>query len=341
MILPQSGPTAGVRRSAFTLVELLVVIAIIGVLIALLLPAVQQAREAARRTECRNNLKQLALASLTFHDTFGSFQAGDISADANCGNGNSFTYNSGVSSLGLLLPYVEQDALYNQMDSWKSMEQRRAGAKGTASWCYGNDGDWMYHWYYNYDPGTNAAAKIKVNAFTCPSDTFRGDSSFLNLQANCEDGGGEGAKCSSTGSGYGFSGYVTGNGDYQFTSYLPTGGYLGRLENQQSRYAGIFGSWTKVGLRDVTDGSSNTFLYGEATGGDGNNYFWLGAGPLPTGWGLKGPREASWYHNTSEHPGGVQFAMADGSVQFIPLTIDFSTYVYLSACADGRVIGDY
>lgn len=329
------------RRFAFTLVELLVVIAIIGVLVALLLPAVQQAREAARRTECRNNLKQIALASITFHDTFGSFQPGDVSADGNCGLSNSYQYNSGVSSLGVLLPYVEQDNLYNQMDSWKSVEHRKAGKKGTASWCYGYEGGYMYHWNYSSNPGTKAASKIPVNAFTCPSDTFRGDKAYLHLQAWCKDGGSEGSKCSASGSSYDFSGYVGNTQDYALTSYLPVGGYLGRLDNTNGAWAGIFGGWSQTRIRDVTDGTSNTLLYGETTGGDTLNFTWMGAGAFNSAWGLENPRSADWYHNSSEHPGGVQFAMADGSVQFIPITIDYTTYIGLAGLADGIVVGGY
>ena len=88
------------RRRAFTLVELLVVIAIIGVLVALLLPAVQAAREAARRMSCSNNLKQLSLALHNHHDTHGSFPYGNYA-----GWGHSWTAN--------ILPYMEQDPLYD------------------------------------------------------------------------------------------------------------------------------------------------------------------------------------------------------------------------------------
>ena len=90
----------------FTLVELLVVIAIIGVLIALLLPAVQQAREAARRMQCSNNLKQLGLALHNYHDTFNYFPS------RNAGTANQGRRISGMMSL---LPYIEQQALYNRL----------------------------------------------------------------------------------------------------------------------------------------------------------------------------------------------------------------------------------
>ncbi|EAQ81759.1 DUF1559 domain-containing protein [Blastopirellula marina] len=94
------------RRLAFTLVELLVVIAIIGVLIALLLPAVQQARESARRMQCINRMKQIGLALHTYHDTYSAFPAMQIQAAP--------ARPSGFASL---LPYIEQTAIYDGMTS--------------------------------------------------------------------------------------------------------------------------------------------------------------------------------------------------------------------------------
>lgn len=99
------------RRSAFTLVELLVVIAIIGILVALLLPAVQAAREAARRTECTNKVKQLALATHNFHDTYKKNPPAYNEVVTNVGSkikGNLFVY---------ILPFVEQTSLYNSTDN--------------------------------------------------------------------------------------------------------------------------------------------------------------------------------------------------------------------------------
>ena len=95
--------TPSSRRGGFTLVELLVVIAIIGVLIALLLPAVQQARESARRTQCVNNLKQVGLAVHNFHDTFGELPPSRIQ----------YEY---LGWSAVLLPFMEQTNLYDQLD---------------------------------------------------------------------------------------------------------------------------------------------------------------------------------------------------------------------------------
>src|SRR5688500_11754628 len=103
------------RRSAgFTLVELLVVIAIIGVLVALLLPAVQSARESSRRTQCLNHLKQVGLAVHNYHDTLGLFPPGRMGCDCwdddVCGKRSSLT-RPGTSGFAMLLPFVEQQPL--------------------------------------------------------------------------------------------------------------------------------------------------------------------------------------------------------------------------------------
>lgn len=103
------------RPRGFTLIELLVVIAIIAILIALLLPAVQQAREAARRTQCRNNMKQLGIAMHNYHDVHKTFppSPGDGPIDPDAGNKENW---NGWSGLAMLLPYVDQAPLFNQLD---------------------------------------------------------------------------------------------------------------------------------------------------------------------------------------------------------------------------------
>lgn len=97
----------------FTLIELLVVIAIIAILIALLLPAVQQAREAARRTQCKNNLKQLGLAMHNYHDVYNAFPPGAVHSSVPRGNGGT---SFGPSFYAMLLPYVERSTMYQQME---------------------------------------------------------------------------------------------------------------------------------------------------------------------------------------------------------------------------------
>src|SRR6187549_672554 len=104
-------------RSAFTLVELLVVIAIIGVLVALLLPAVQAAREAARRTQCGNNLKQLGIALHNYHDVAGRLPCNINRVIITLGSGGSLANDRNQAShLVNLLPYLEQRPLYDQIN---------------------------------------------------------------------------------------------------------------------------------------------------------------------------------------------------------------------------------
>src|SRR5437773_558439 len=106
---------SGLRR-AFTLVELLVVIAIIGVLVALLLPAVQSARESARRMSCMNNLKQIGLALHNHHDAFGTFPPGGVTNGTCCGT------QSGATWTIYILPFIEQQMLYDKYDFTQTNE---------------------------------------------------------------------------------------------------------------------------------------------------------------------------------------------------------------------------
>ena len=139
------------RRRGFTLIELLVVIAIIGILIALLLPAVQKVREAANRMQCANNVKQMGLALHNYHDAYSSFPPGFISTliDPNwrlpAGNCNAFPPERGPgwSFFALILPYLEQDNLYKGIRLDLSI----------------------------MDPANAPARRTSVKGYLCPSDS--------------------------------------------------------------------------------------------------------------------------------------------------------------------------
>src|SRR5260370_16600176 len=185
-------------RIGFTLIELLVVIAIIGVLIALLLPAVQKVREAAHRTQCANNLKQIGLACHNFHDTNGRFPPGPIAGWGDLPdtpNPQSWDYGPAYNSSGTplsvknqsascfyqMLPYLEQDNLYRTINwnhhgnpdpttapsdpkdtRFHPAQMFRTGQYPDARW---KDSD--YFTDYHYRPGDVDLAVVKV--YTCPA----------------------------------------------------------------------------------------------------------------------------------------------------------------------------
>src|SRR3989304_6126583 len=131
-------------KFGFTLVELLVVIAIIGILIALLLPAVQAAREAARRSQCTNNLKQIGLALHNYHSAANCFpfrQGGSGFHLAPSWGTDGAANNQGrLSGMGLLLPYMEQTALFQQITSRTTIGTRTSYSWGWEPWSGTNNG---------------------------------------------------------------------------------------------------------------------------------------------------------------------------------------------------------
>jgi prepilin-type N-terminal cleavage/methylation domain-containing protein/prepilin-type processing-associated H-X9-DG protein len=149
-------------RRGFTLIELLVVIAIIGVLIALLLPAVQSAREAARRAQCTNNLKQIGLAMHNYHSSVGAFPMGNARAFEAV---NVPTDWGTFSGLAMMLPYLEQNPVYNSCNfSWNI-------------------------WYGAGEPINRTVWNTKVTAFLCPSDTKTGFDFFNSYHGSFGTGG--------------------------------------------------------------------------------------------------------------------------------------------------------
>jgi len=328
------------RRRGFTLVELLVVIAIIGVLIALLLPAVQQAREAARRMQCSNNLKQFGIALHNYHDTYGSFPPGYVHQEAIGGDGSSWSWGSQI------LPFIEQNAL---ADSLNVGSQPLTDALTDATLV-----DLM---------------KQPVQAFLCPSATGPNPNTGHVLR-----------KASGTES-VATSNYVGNNTSHKWHS---GGRLVGSTVGQESQWSngpganhaptGIFWRNSKNGMRDITDGTSNTIAIGErcwrlnnpaggqfecnaavVIGADHKNeQLWirtvLGGGAVP----INHAHNQCSYGFASRHPGGAMFALCDGSVRFLSETIDHSpaatgsggsfnnsTFEKLLARNDGQPIGSY
>lgn len=311
------------KRSGFTLVELLVVIAIIGILVALLLPAVQAAREAARRMSCSNNLKQLSLSLHNYHDANKEFPpqgtnrgwAGNADAD-NFERPTALVHNhSGWVSL---LPYFEQQALYDRYDM-----RQAAGSylRNTARTLAGGA-----------VPDVNAeVASQLLQVFVCPSDR-----------------GPQPRRIASTDATYGIrngSGYEGVKTNYDFSAYRTTTGFNWWRRNTNPLNSYLFGENSDSDMGTMVDGTSNTFAVVETLTAvqDGRCPAWGYRGWVSTGVDLRpyginnfdrnllgawytGDRTPirgllfTWGLGGSLHPGGCQVALGDGSVRFVSQT---------------------
>ncbi|WP_442485276.1 DUF1559 family PulG-like putative transporter [Aeoliella sp. SH292] len=305
------------RPLGFTLVELLVVIAIIGILVALLLPAVQAARESARRIQCVNKLKNLGLGCLLYHDAkktlppgicvpIGSQSGAVFSSSCPPGGcpdqpipdrwGSWFTW---------ILPYIEQENLYGQLD----LTQRE----------------------YAYCNGPNSPGATEIDVFLCPSD-------FIEEKV------------------FQYS------GQYYFAvnSYFGNGGTRA-WPISNATFNGVLFYNSKIPARRITDGTSNTILAGERYSLD---LTWKDTTPLANyrGWAWNNYNsgqdvlcDSAWPINGtsaqigatsrktnfgSGHPGGANFALCDGSVQFLSLESsgDLVTLQRMSMREDGQII---
>ena len=349
-------------RAGFTLVELLVVIAIIGILVGLLLPAVQAAREAARRMQCSNNLKQMALAAHNFESTFKRFPPSnngpwDDAADAHFTGGTSgvsLNNSPGFGTCVYLMPFMEQTALYNQFQRSRGPDDHaRTGftagnfkaTEGLPWWGIAND--WNL-------------GQFRVPSFICPSDTQSQTTGvmFWLYNPDCERVGGVwfGAASSQAHANTNYQGV---GGAMSGIRTLASGATCGALSNPErgdlngdniaefNTYyplRGIFGNnRVKVKISDVTDGTSNTLLFGESTHGDAWGMAWISASWKPVGLmgnpAISTPKGASAIFGfNSFHTGGSQWSLADGSVRFISTSAPIGELRKFSAMQDGNVL---
>jgi prepilin-type N-terminal cleavage/methylation domain-containing protein/prepilin-type processing-associated H-X9-DG protein len=343
-------------RKGFTLIELLVVIAIIAILIGLLIPAVQKVRAAAARMACSNNLKQMALACHNFHSARGAFPQGD--AAGNPGANNCFqTGDCGTSWLFQVLPYMEQDPLYQRV--------RNAGSPAQA--------------------GAAGILPARTPFSRCPADTYDRDKGIF-----CNYVGSSGPQCNNppTGCPAPFQRYCNGlsvpgqEGIPPPDPSSPCRGYgpswtwgdtdnPAELRGMFCRGRGNGGAIIKIS--DVSDGTSNTLLLGEILPEfsefqryNNNSWGWVGSNSVSQGQTIQpinyridkvpdnvpytsscascaDPTRCLWnWHVTwgfkSNHTGGVNFALADGSVRFLSENIDHVTYQYLGCRNDDQVV---
>lgn len=293
------------RKRGFTLIELLVVIAIIAILIALLLPAVQQAREAARRTQCKNNLKQIGLAMHNYHDVHLTFPIG--SSVRWSATGAAVANAEGWGWGARILPYIEQAPLFTSLEvGGLSLEAKLA----------------------QESPGGSVALDAifpSISAYQCPTDTT-GPRLKAGMVRQTFDG----------------------LGNTVAAWQPPTSNYIGStglaevaIPNNLSdaRPRGVFYNDSKVKIRDITDGTSNTFMVGEREERCGAGS-WIG-NRNPNGNGTLGgdyalgrayqvindPISTGSVNCTdgfsSKHTGGAQFLFCDGSVHFLSENLDF------------------
>ena len=334
-------------KRAFTLVELLVVIAIIGILIAMLLPAVQAVREAARLTQCLNNLKQIGLANLSYETAHSNFPPGSISRQLDSpyvikldgAEDPSVRKGSQITALVFILPFIEQLNLDELVNADRNITQ----ADSTPFWFTQSGGA--------TDPQSWEAAQFEVPSFRCPSSGEHDKTIAFRLGLTNIWFNGEFEKAAQPTNYLANAGLVGGRTHVDSSRWPPSGEILGTAKSLR----GPLSDRSQETFASITDGASNTILFAETR----EIYFEAGEGArfLP-GW-----LGVSWYFSidnfsksftddsgqtfptlsvSSNHNGGASFVLCDGSTHFGSNSglqgEDNPLWIRLNGIADGAVV---
>ena len=343
------------RNKGFTLVELLVVIAIIGILIAMLFPAIQQVREAARRSDCSNRLRQIAVAAHDYHDANDRLPAGFLFSNQLQNNSDTAAEwwdHQVTSSLGLIMPFIELQSVYKLTDlvSFDFRKDLTEHLDGSGNRLYGWAGEIR---------NTVTLFQTKIPQYQCPSDEIQVHAPNMVIivftlpyadNTNHDD--------------HQFWGYGPGTYDFGLTNYMSCGGaHCGGNHPgaERGRFNGVMSTRPKVALEVVSnqDGTSKTVMHGENVGQIVNGqrswgFFWYwggmcaGRGFVP--WGEEAGYHQMYYQQISYfgdgtwaypggfgsmHPSGLNFSYADASVHKINRSIDQLTWYQLCGRNDG------
>jgi len=365
------------QKSGFTLIELLVVIAIIAVLISLLLPAVQSAREAARRAQCVNNLKQIGLAIHNYHSTNDALPPAGSSHIVGQDVANEWSMKVRI------LPYMEQQTLYNACNFMLNPEWSWPGGVDVGGW----------------EASNMTIRMIRVESFLCPSDLKKGNRNNRVYTWGAWDASQQSNYCENIGGNRWFySGQPNGIAYYHGSS--PNNG------NPQAPNWNEAATRQTIGFTNISDGLSMTAFVSEIVKGDGGSpdnasdglgmFYNHPNGPQPTGtfpnivaaelansrlcdaslsrnFSWRGERwvcqdvgrggfyshtsppnrKSCYYANTlganpfcyeaistasSSHPGGVNVLFGDGSVRFIKNSVDYRTWYFTGTRAGGEIV---